>query len=123
MTIGRPAIFAICFMVWVNSFFLIAIFVNVWSNTALQVTINFAGGKEAAAASLPAIFQTNFIYGLIIALLLLPTCFMKEIAELHWVSMSLFGAALSFVVFITMQLILRGYGNTNPSNSAEAALN
>lgn len=37
-------------------------------------------------------------YAIGIAILLLPTTFMKEIAELHLVSMSLFGAALIFVV-------------------------
>jgi hypothetical protein len=39
---------------------------------------------------------------------------MKEIAELHWVSMSLFGAALMFCVLIVMQLAIRGYDATNP---------
>jgi amino acid permease len=114
LTIGRPAIFAICFMVWISSFFLIAIFINVFSNTAKQVTVNFAGGED----QLPVIFQSNIIYGLAIAILLFPTCFMKEIAELHWVSMSLFGAALSFVAILTIQIILRGYDATNPSNTA-----
>lgn len=59
------------------------------------------------------------IYGIIIAGLLFPTCFMKEIAELHWVSMSLFGAALAFVVTITCQFIFRGNEATNPSVSAD----
>jgi amino acid permease len=44
---------------------------------------------------------------LIIAVVLLPTTFMKEIAELHLVSMSLFGSALLFVVINVFQLILR----------------
>jgi hypothetical protein len=52
LTLGRPAIFLICFMVWVNSFFLIAIFTNVWSLTALSVVSNFAGGKS----NLPGLF-------------------------------------------------------------------
>ena len=43
---------------------------------------------------------------------------MKEIAELHWVSMSLFGAALGFVFILVLQFIIRGYEETNPSNSA-----
>lgn len=43
---------------------------------------------------------------------------MKEIAELHWVSMSLFGAALGFVFILVLQFFIRGYDATNPSNSA-----
>jgi len=80
----------------VNSFFLLAIFINVWSHTALSVIANFAGGLE----ELPSWLRSNIPYGLLISVLLLPTCFMKEIAELHWVSMSLFGAALIFCVTI-----------------------
>ena len=109
LTLGRPAIFMICFMVWVNSFFLIAIFVNVWSKTAVSIITGFVG-----VDNLPAWLQDRTAYGLLISVLLLPTCFMKEIAELHWVSMSLFGAALMFCVLIVMQLAIRGYDATNP---------
>jgi len=110
LTLGRPAIFLICFMVWVNSFFLLAIFINVWSHTALSVVENFAGGAE-----IPAWLQSNIPYGLLISVLLLPTCFLKEIAELHWVSMSLFGAALIFCVAIVGSSVFRGSAATNPS--------
>tara|TARA_B110000285_G_scaffold174227_1_gene195319 strand:+ start:705 stop:875 length:171 start_codon:yes stop_codon:yes gene_type:complete len=37
-------------------------------------------------------------YNYMIAIVLIPTTLMKEIAELHIVSMSLFGCALLFVV-------------------------
>lgn len=90
-------------MVWVNSFFLIAIFVNVWSKTAVSIITGFVG-----VDNLPAWLQDRTAYGILISVLLLPTCFMKEIAELHWVSMSLFGAALMFCVLIVMQLAIRG---------------
>jgi len=49
----------------------------------------------------------DWIYMLGISVLLLPTTFMKEIAELHLVSMSLFGSALVFVVINIFQIFLR----------------
>ena len=35
LTLGRSAIFFICIEIWIVSFFLIAIYVNIWSGTAL----------------------------------------------------------------------------------------
>jgi hypothetical protein len=50
-------------------------------------------------------------YNYMIALVLIPTTLMKEIAELHIVSMSLFGAALLFVVINIFQIFLRDHHN------------
>ena len=46
-------------------------------------------------------------YNYMIAIVLIPTTLMKEIAELHIVSMSLFGCALLFVVINIFQAFLR----------------
>jgi len=35
LIMGKKAIYIICFAIFINSFFLIVIFVNVWSSTAL----------------------------------------------------------------------------------------
>ena len=51
---------------------------------------------------------------MIISLALLPTIFLKEMAELHWVSMTLFGSALLFIVIFSAQCILRNNHETNP---------
>ena len=93
LTLGRASIFMICFLIWVNSFFLIVIFVNVWSNTAVNVmkALVYYECEDN-------IWTHRTIYAIGIAVVLLPTTFMKEIAELHLVSITLFIAALFFVV-------------------------
>ena len=111
LTLGRASIFIICFLVWVNSFFLIIIFVNVFSNTAVNVMkalvwYNCQDNLGTHVAS----------YAIGIAILLLPTTFMKEIAELHLVSISLFCAALFFVAINFFQLVVRGNSLSNPDH-------
>jgi len=92
LILGRSSIFAICFTIWINSFFLIVIFVSVFGNTAKNVVTSVMGCNNNCG------FWGHYeVYSVAIAILLLPTTFMKEIAELHLVSMSLFGAALCFV--------------------------
>jgi amino acid permease len=93
LIMGKRAIYIICFAIFINSFFLIVIFINVWSSTALgfMKTTLYDNGENN--------FKTyRSTYAIGIAVLLLPTTFMKEIAELHIVSMSLFGAAVIFVI-------------------------
>lgn len=93
LVLGRASIFIICFLIWVNSFFLIVIFVNVFSNIAVNVM------KALVWYECEDNFGTwRGSYAIGIALLLVPTTFMKEIAELHLVSISLFCAALLFVI-------------------------
>jgi amino acid permease len=105
LIMGRPSIFAICFTIWINSFFLIVIFVSVFGNTATNVVVSIMGCTGDACG----IWGESYIYMLIIAVALLPTTFMKEIAELHLVSMSLFGAALLFVVINVFQIFFRDH--------------
>ena len=93
LIMGRSSIFIICFVIWINSFFLIIIFINIWSNTATSVVTSAMGCGDDCGA-----WGERAWYAIGIAILLLPTTMMKEIAELHIVSMSLFGAALIFVV-------------------------
>ena len=100
---GRAAIFLICFVIWVNSFFLIVIFVNIFSQTATSVVTTLIGCSGDSCG----FWGERRWYAIIIAVLLLPTIFMKEIAELHLVSMSLFGAALVFVVINILQVLIR----------------
>ena len=72
---------------------MIIIFINIWSNTATSVTTALMDcGNECGQ------WGDRMWYAIGIAILLLPSIFMKEIAELHIVSMSLFSAAILFVV-------------------------
>ena len=110
LTMGRSSIFAICMVILINSFFLIIIFVLVFGNTSKSFVTNISGCTPDVAKTLTTkaevgtcgtmlgIFGHPYIYSVIISVLLLPTTFMKEIAELHLVAMSLFGSALLFVV-------------------------
>ena len=106
LTMGRSSIFAICMVILINSFFLIIIFVSTFGTTSATFATNISGCTQdvAKTATTKAIEGTcgmwgdGYIYATIIAVLLLPTAFMKEIAELHLVAMSLFGSALLFVV-------------------------
>lgn len=90
---GKRAIYVICFAIFINSFFLIVIFVNVWSSTALGFVKSTWLDENSTG-----LLTERATYAIGIAVLLLPTTFMKEIAELHIVSMSLFGAAVIFVI-------------------------
>jgi len=93
LIMGKKAIYVICFAIFINSFFLIVIFINVWSTTAHAfVTTTWLDGSSTS------LLKDRGTYAIGIAVLLLPTTFMKEIAELHIVSMSLFGAAVLFVL-------------------------
>ena len=97
LTLGRASIFIICFCIWVNSFFLIIIFLNVFSNIALNVMKSLIWDN----------CQDNYgtwrgSYAIGIAACLLPSIFMKEIAELHLVSVALFCAAIIFVVITVL---------------------
>jgi len=93
LIMGKRAIYVICFAIFINSFFLLVIFINVWSTTALGfVKTTWYENDE------DNLLTQRYTYAIGIAVLLLPTTFMKEIAELHVVSMSLFGAAVLFVI-------------------------
>ena len=92
LVLGRASIFIICFFLYVNSFLLNAIYINVFSNVCVNV--------------MKALFWYNCednwgtwkgTYAITIGILLVPTTLMKEIAELHLLSMCLFGSALLFI--------------------------
>ena len=93
LTMGRSSIFAICMIILINSFFLIIIFVSTFGSTSATFVKNISGCKKDCG-----MWGDGYIYSVIISVLLLPTTFLKEIAELHLVAMSLFGSALLFVV-------------------------
>jgi len=82
---------------------LIVIFVSVWGETANSVV----SAIRDCSADTCGLLGNPIIYSVGISVLLLPTTFMKEIAELHLVSMSLFGSALLFVVINIFQMFLR----------------
>jgi len=89
----------------VNSFGLIVIFINVFS----RITLSFMQAlfwPDDEVNEHWGVNRTTYALGMAIALL--PTTFMKEIAELHLVSLSLFTAALLFVVINILQLMIRG---------------
>ena len=52
LTLGRSAIFFICIEIWIVAFFLTAIYINIWSGTALQIVSSIAGD----VSNLPTIF-------------------------------------------------------------------
>jgi len=113
LTMGRSSIFAICFCIFINSFFLIVIFVSVWSSTAEDVVSNLRSCKGTTEGC--GLLGDQWLYALIIFVVMLPTTYMKEIAELHIVSMSLFGAALLFVAINIVQMFVRKHEHfSNP---------
>lgn len=99
-------------MIFIQSLFLIAIFVIVWSSAAVQIVDGI--WLTSTGEELTGIFSNRIFYAILIGALLLPTIFMKEIAELHWVSMSLFGSVLLFCFILILQIIIRGNHETNP---------
>jgi amino acid permease len=111
LIMGKKAIYLICFAIWITSFFLIVIFVNVWSATALGFVKTVWLDENS-----PAWLLDRSTYAIGIAALLLPATFMKEIAELHFVSMSLFSAAVAFVLINISQIFFRNQLASNIDN-------
>ena len=107
LIMGRSSIFAICFTIWINSFFLIIIFISVWGETAETFVSDLRGCKHGLNNECGEIFGSPYSYMILIAVVLIPTTLMKEIAELHIVSMSLFGSALLFVLINIIQMFVR----------------
>lgn len=95
LILGRGSIFAISAILFVNSFGLIIIFINIFSHVAASLMQQLYFGDDVINAHWGVSPAT---YAIAIAVALLPTTFMKEIAELHLVSLSLFVAAIGFVV-------------------------
>lgn len=133
LIMGRSSIFAICFTILINSFFLIIIFLATWGITAAGFVSDLrgckAGGKDECG-----LFGNEYAYMVAIAICLIPTTLMKEIAELHIVSMSLFGSALLFVAINILQMFIRphvGFSNIDahysdflwPETSSTANIN
>ena len=79
LTMGRSSIFAICGTITINSFFLIVIYVSVWGNTAHTVVLSLMDCAQAECG----IWSHKSLYIVGMGVLVLPTIFMKEIAELH----------------------------------------
>ena len=105
LILGRSAIFIISAGLFIQSFGLIIIFFNVFGATASTVYIGASGyvlGDEKSMFAEP----TVWIVGL--AVLLFPSILMKELAELKIVSLSLFAAALTFVVINIATVFIQG---------------
>lgn len=94
LILGRASIFIISGGLFIQSFGLIIIFFNVFGATASSFYSNLAG----ASLDEPGMMETPLPWIVGLAVLLFPSIFMKELAELKIVSLSLFAAALIFVV-------------------------
>lgn len=108
---GRVSIFWISFVILANSIGLLIIFFSIFGDVA-------AGMMSAIFWPDVAEIDANFgmkrpCYVLILSVFLIPFILMKELAELKWVSISLFSAAILFVIVAVLQLICRGNALTN----------
>jgi amino acid permease len=107
LILGRSAIFIISAGLFIQSFGLIIIFFNVFGSTASTVYKSASGntlGEESMFAE-----PTVWIVGL--ATLLFPSILMKELAELKIVSLSLFAAAIIFVLINISSVFVQGIYN------------
>ena len=115
LLLGRVSIFWICTVILVNSFGLLIIFFNTFGNICANVV------KTLIWSDVPE-GEENFgmkmeCWVLVLAVCLLPSVFMKELAELKILSIALFVAALVFVSSNLLELLIVGQENRNPDSS------
>lgn len=104
--IGRPSIFLISFLTFINSFGLLIIFFGIFGSTMAQFLTNlfWADVPEDEAN----FGMKKICWVMTLAILLLPAVLQKELAELKIVSVTLFLSVLSFVAILAIQLMSRG---------------
>lgn len=107
--LGRPSIFWISVIILINSIGLLIIFFSIFGDTAGTVVTHLFFTEEH-----PDSFWTKrACWVLILSVCLVPFILMKELAELKFVSMALFSAAILFVLIAFIQLIARGNDKSN----------
>ena len=111
LILGRSSIFWISFIIFVNSFFLLVIFFNVFGETMKATMTNIFWADVNPEE--PNFGMKRECWVLSLGVLLLPFIQMKELAELKLVSIALFCAALIFVGINIIQLISRGNSLSN----------
>jgi amino acid permease len=112
LILGRPSIFWICAVILVNSFGLLIIFFNAFGNICKNVMTNLVWSDVPKDD--PNFGMKMECWVIALAVCLLPTIFMKNMAELKLLSIALFMAALIFVFSNIFELILVGSDGRNP---------
>lgn len=108
---GRPSIFLISFLTFVQSFGLIVIFFQIFGGTMAQFMTNIIWPDVPADEANFGMTKTCWVLAL--AVLLLPAVLMKELAELKIVSVTLFLSVIAYVIILTIQLLARGNSLSN----------
>ena len=102
----------ISFILFVNSLGLMIIFMNVFGDTAKAFFSDLIWSEVTKENE--NFGMTRVCWVLVIGVLLLPFTYMKQLAELKELSITLFCGAIIFVVTNIIQLIFRGVSFQNP---------
>jgi len=95
ITLGRSSIFWICWIILVNSFGLLIIFFNVFGDTTKDAMTQVFWSDVSEEDENFGMKRACWV--VVLAVLILPFVFQKELAELKLISIGLFVSALIFV--------------------------
>jgi len=99
--VGRASIFMLGSIFIINAFGLCMIYFIVFGDTAGQLVATFTENE-----TLDSVWYTSrWCYSVPLAVLLIPICLKKELAELAWISVLLFGSLGLFVLLNFIMLV------------------
>ena len=93
----RPSIFILSSILMLNGLGMVTVYFLIFGNTFASFVADFSGKVVEESFIVSRIF-----YILILAVVILPVCLMRELQELHIVSVSLFIAVLTFIVILVL---------------------
>lgn len=98
---GRSSIFILASIFIINSFGLCMIYFIVFGDTFGQLVASFYPNEDLGTVW----YTSRWCYSVPLAVVLIPICLKKELAELTWVSYVLFGSLFLFVSVNFIQLV------------------
>lgn len=111
---GRYSIYWIAFPILINSFMMPIIYFNVFSEIMKGLIVSMTVGREGGPLMPEEVIWTSRAFWVLaLGLLLLPIVLLKELAEMKWVSITLFIATMVFVLINISQVAVRGNSLSN----------
>ena len=101
MIVGRSSIYFLASIFIINSFGLCMIYFIVFGDTFGQLAASFTDDKLLGDVW----YTSRWCYSVPLAVVLLPICLKKELAELAWVSYVLFVSLTLFVLVNFIELV------------------